>query len=95
LTREELRPIRDKLLAPFGLRFDAPNKVALYLIDDHGVVIENFNDDPVTASLTFPGTVALKTALVLPVDGKAEFTHDGGRITFRSISARTLVALTR
>jgi hypothetical protein len=43
LTREELKPIRERLLAPFGLRFDAPNKVALYLMGDDCVAVENFN----------------------------------------------------
>ena len=38
LTRDDLKPIRDKLLAPLGIRFDAPNKVALYLIGDDCVV---------------------------------------------------------
>ena len=44
LNREELKPLRDKLLAPLGLKFDAPNKVSLYLLGSNYVVIENFND---------------------------------------------------
>ena len=44
LSREELKPLRDKLLAPMGMKFDAPNKVSLYLLGSNYVVIENFND---------------------------------------------------
>jgi len=40
LTRQQLKPIRDKMLAPFGMKFDAPNKVALYLIGDDCLIVE-------------------------------------------------------
>ena len=53
LTQEELKPIRDKLLAPMGMHFDAPNKVGLYLFGDNYFVIENFNDRPVDVTLDF------------------------------------------
>jgi len=94
LTRHELKPIRDKLLAPLGIRFDAPNKVALYLIGDNCVVVENFNDEAVTASLEFSKPVQAKKALVLPVDGQVEFSCESGKIDFTKITPRTLVALT-
>jgi len=94
LTREQLRPIRDKMLAPFGVRFDAPNKVALYLIGDDCVVVESFNDEPVTASLEFAEPVNARKALVLPADGAAHFSCKAGRIDFKKITPRTLVALT-
>ena len=94
LSREELTPIRDKLLAPFGLTFDAPNKVALYLIGDRCVVIENFNDEAVTATLAFREPVDAKAVLVLPVDADVKFSCDAGRIAFTTIAPRTLVALT-
>lgn len=92
LTREELRPIRDKLLAPFNVRFDAPNKVALYLIGNHHLAIENFTDATVNVSLG-PPEPRLKQALVLPI------TASAGIITFEfgqfelMIPARTLVVL--
>jgi hypothetical protein len=69
LTREQLKPIRDKLLAPLGIRFDAPNKVALYLFGDHCVAVENFNDEATTASLGISRVLKLEQALVLPVNG--------------------------
>jgi hypothetical protein len=94
MTPEQLKPIRDKMLAPLGVRFDAPNKVALYLIGDDCIVIESFNDEPVTAALEFDQPIQPRKALVLPVDGKAEFTNDGGKIEFGKIAPRTLVALT-
>ena len=54
LTREELKPIRDKLLAPMGLKFDAPNEVELYLFGADYFVVENFNDEAVDVALDFP-----------------------------------------
>jgi hypothetical protein len=94
LTPEQLKPIREKMLAPLGVRFDAPNKVALYLIGQDVIVIESFNDEPVTATLEFDRPARPRKALVLPVDGKAEFTREGGRIEFGKITPRALVALT-
>ena len=94
LTREQLQPIRDKLLAPLGIRFDAPNKVALYLIGDHYVVVENFNDEPITASLAFARAIEAEKSLVLPVDGQAEFSCTAGKVEFTKITPRTLVVLT-
>jgi len=93
LTREELKPIRDKLLAPFGLRFDAPNKVALYLFGDNCIAIENFNDEPITATLEFMHPVNPTKSLLLPTDGQAGFSCAGGKIEFTKITPRTLVVL--
>ncbi|MCL5280558.1 MAG: hypothetical protein M1376_11690 [Planctomycetes bacterium] len=94
LTREQLKPIRDKLLAPLGLRFDAPNKVALYLLGDHCAAVENFNDEPITAALQLAQPAKPEKALVLPVDGQAEFSREAGKIDFTRITPRTLVVLT-
>ncbi|MEN6427420.1 MAG: hypothetical protein ABFE13_18870 [Phycisphaerales bacterium] len=93
LSREDLKPIRDKLLAPFGIRFDAPNKVALYLIGDDCIAIENFNDEPITATLEFAQSVSPTKLLVLPTDGQADFSCLAGRISFTEITPRTLVVL--
>jgi hypothetical protein len=38
-------------LRPLSRRFEAPNRVALYLFDDGSWVVENFNDDTVTVKL--------------------------------------------
>jgi hypothetical protein len=92
LSREELRPIRDKLLAPFGMKFDAPNKVALYLIGDSVAVVENFNDEPIEASLELPKPVAARKALVLPVDGEVELAADGKKANLK-MAPRMLAAI--
>ncbi len=93
LTREQLKPVRDKLLAPLGIQFDAPNKVALYLIGAC-VMVENFNDEPITATLEFKQPLKATKTLILPVEGQAEFSCESGRIDFTKITPRTLVVLT-
>jgi len=93
LTRDDLKSIRDKMLAPFGVKFDAPNKVALYLFGDDLVVIENFNDEPVSASLEITGLSKAIVRLTLPADGVADFSRKGKRLQFDKISPRTLVAI--
>ena len=94
LTREQLRPIRDKLLAPLGIGFDAPNKVALYLFGDHCLAVENVTDEAITAALEFAQPIQASKALVLPDNGAAEFTCRAGKIDFAKITPRTLVVLT-
>ena len=93
LTRKELKPIRDKLLAPFGMRFDAPNKVALYLIGDNCLIVENFNDEPVNATVEFSQPVKARKTLVLPPEGNVEFSCNRGKLEFNKITPRTLVAV--
>ena len=93
LTREQLRVIRDKMLAPFGMKFDGPNKVALYLIGDDCSIIENFNDEAVDVSVQFSKAVNPRKALVLPGDGNVELAADGGKVDLRKMTPRTLVAL--
>jgi hypothetical protein len=93
LTRKELKPIRDKLLAPLGIRFVAPNKVALYLIGENCLVVENFNDEPVDLSLEFSKPVNARKVLVLPAEGKVAFSCSGRKLTFTKMTPRTLVAV--
>ncbi|MCK4292987.1 MAG: hypothetical protein KAY65_07305 [Planctomycetes bacterium] len=93
LTREQLRPIREKLLAPLGIKFDAPNKVALYLIGEDHLVVENFNDEPIDAVLEFSRSVNARKTLVLPVDGNVRLLTDGRKLRFTKITPRTLVAI--
>jgi hypothetical protein len=94
LTREQLQPIRNKLLAPLGIRFDAPNKVALYLLGDTCIAVENFNDEPITATLESAKPIRPQKALVLPVEGQADFSCTAGKIDFTKITPRTLLVLT-
>jgi hypothetical protein len=93
LTRQQLKPIRDKMLAPFGMKFDALNKVALYLVGDNCLIVENFNDESIDASIEFSGPVRARKTLVLPGDGIVDFSQSGGKLTFTKISPRTLVAI--
>jgi len=93
LTRQQLNPIRDKMLAPFGMKFDAPNKVALYLIGDDCLIVENFNDESIDASIEFSRPVTARKTLVLPNDGNVDFSQSGSKLTFKKISPRTLLAI--
>ena len=94
IPRETLKVFRDKMLEPFGLRFDAPNKVALYLIGDHYIIVENFNDEPVTATLEFTQPHTARQVLSLPADAKVQLSASAGKVEFQTLPARTLVALT-
>jgi hypothetical protein len=92
LTGRQLRPIRDKLLAPFGIRLEAPNKVALYLIGADCLVVENFNDGTVNVVLEFSESVKARKVLVLPVNGHVDFYCIRRKLVF-VITPRTLVAV--
>jgi hypothetical protein len=48
LSESDLDTLRAALLQPLSRRFEAPNRVALYLFDDGSWVVESFNDDAVT-----------------------------------------------
>jgi len=93
MTREELRPIRRKLLAPFGISFDSPNKVALYIIGSDCLVVENFNDEPVDVSVEFSKPVKARKSLVLPIEGNVDFSCIRTKLNFSKITPRTLVAI--
>ena len=93
LTREQIKPIRDKLLGPLGIKFDAPNKVALYLIGEDCLVVENFNDEPIDATLTFTKSFEAGRELILPIDGDVKFSQSPGRLRLSKVSPRTLVVV--
>jgi len=93
LTRQQLKPIRDKMLTPFGMKFDAPNKVALYLIGDDCLIVENFNDELIDAGIEFSRPVTARETLVLPNDGNIDLSQSGTKLTFTKISPRTLVVI--
>jgi hypothetical protein len=93
MTREELKPLRDKLLAPFGIKFDAPGKVELYLFGDNHFVVENINDNVVDVTLDLPHVSNAKTVLTLSREGgNAEISQSGNSLKI-SIPQRTLVAV--
>jgi hypothetical protein len=93
LTREELKPIRDKLLAPMGLHFDAPNKVGLYLFGNNCFVVENFNDEPVDVTLDFARLSEARKVLILPANGNAELSKNSNSVKILKLSPRTLYAV--
>jgi hypothetical protein len=93
LTREELKPIRDKLLAPIGLKFDAPDKVGLYLFGDNNFMVENFNDEQVDVTLDFAHISDVRKVLILPEDGNAVLSLSSNSVRIRNLSPRTLVAV--
>jgi hypothetical protein len=68
LSREDIGPIRNKLLAPLGITFDAPNRVEFYLFGDKHFAIENINDEGVDLTLSLPNLTAYQTLSVLPDD---------------------------
>ena len=93
LNREQIKLIRDKLLWPLGIKFDAPNKVALYLIGEDYLIVENFNDKPIDATLTFSTSVRTRKTLVLPIDGDVKISASRGGLHMSEITPRTLVVV--
>jgi hypothetical protein len=93
LTREELKPIRDKLLAPMGMHFDAPNKVGLYLFGDHCFVIENFDDRSVDVTLDLSSVTEVRNVLMLPEEGSTELSRNQNSVRIRNLSPRSLIAV--
>jgi hypothetical protein len=94
LRREQIKLIRNQLLRPLGMTFDAPNKVALYLIGEGYLVVENFNDEPVDVALTFSKPIYARKTLVLPNEGDVEVSAGrNGRLNLSKITPRTLVVV--
>ena len=93
LTQEEIKPLREKLLAPMGMKFDAPNKVSFYLAGDNIAIIENFNDEPVSVTLELPKLGSAQTRLILPADGRSTVTKSGNVISVKELTPRTLIAI--
>ncbi len=93
LTQEELKPVRDKLMAPLGMKLDAPNKVSIYLMGDNTLILENFNDIPVDATLEISKLVSVSTKLTIPADGKSVVAKNGNTISVKGLTPRTLIVM--
>jgi hypothetical protein len=93
LSREELNAIRDKMLKPFGVKFDAPAMVGLYLMGDDLIVIENFKDDAVSVTLETEFPMEADIELVLPASETVDKKFSENRLYFSEIPPRTLVAV--
>ena len=92
LSREELNAIRDKLLEPLGIKFDAPGKVGLYLMGDDIMVIENFNNEPVDVTIGTSFSMKAQVKLVLPQEESIRYDVTGNKLVF-NMPPRTLVAI--
>lgn len=92
MKQEDLTLIRNKLLSPLGVKFDAPNKVSLYLPGGNCFIVENFNDIPVDAIIELPKVVDVNQVLILPSDGSTIVTKNGNAVNLKSLSPRTLIA---
>ena len=92
LSREELNAIRDKMLKPLGIKFDAPAKVGLYLIGDDIMVIENFNNDPVDVAIGVSFSMEAQVKLVLPQEENVGYEVIGNKLAL-NIPPRTLVVV--
>ncbi|MFC2123667.1 hypothetical protein ACFLU5_02550 [Bacteroidota bacterium] len=93
LSREELNPIRDKMLAPFGIKFDAPSMVSLYLMGDDVIVIENFKDEAVAVTLETEFPMKGNVELILPASEVVDKNFEENKLEFTKIPPRTLVAI--
>jgi len=92
LTREELDALRRPLLAPFGIEFSAPSRVALYLYGDDLAVIENFNDTPAQISLAKKGAASFSGIRLKPMDGGVS-SELKGKVVHGTLVARSLLAV--
>jgi hypothetical protein len=96
MDQGSLLKLREKMLKPFGINFDAPGKVALYLIGDSHVVVENFNDENVKAVITMPGLKQAKALVNLPVDSDINLKLEGdGLIVLMSPRSMVAVQITK
>ena len=93
LTREELDAVRKPLLAPFGIEFSAPSKVALYLYSGDFVVIENFNDSPAEIEFSRSGASGFSFTSLRPLDRGSSISISGNTLQ-AGIPPRSLVAFT-
>jgi hypothetical protein len=92
MDRASLLNLRKKMLKPFGITFDAPNKVSLYLIGDDHIVIENFNDEGVDVRFCVSGLKSAEALVTLPVDSKINLKLEGDELN-ASMSSRSMVAI--
>ncbi len=93
ISREQLNEIRNKMLEPFGIKFDAPNKVGFYLIGDDIMVIENFNITPVSINIStqFPMNAQLK--LKLPEERNIGYEFASKTLNINRLPQRTMIVI--
>jgi hypothetical protein len=93
MNYEDLKPLRDKLLAPLGIKFDAPNMVGLYLAGSNYIVIENFNNVSINATVEMKALSVVTRSLLIPQDSEAAVSRDKNTIRINNLSPRALIVL--
>lgn len=93
LGREELNHMRNPLLKPFGITFDAPAMVSLYLMGDDLIIIENFKDEAVNVTLETEFSMNPEIQLVLPETQVVNKEFDENKLLFSAIPPRSLIAV--
>lgn len=94
LTQEQLDEMRKPLLAPFGIEFSAPSRVALYLYGGGLVVVENFNDNPVEIAFAHKGARTVSPLSLRPMDEGVTCETKGEAGTLRAtLPPRSLLAV--
>lgn len=91
-AQEELNQARNTMLKPFGVQFNAPSRVSLYLFGETVYGIENFNNEPVQIQLTVDGEKKPKPFLVIKKEKKVKTEFSKGTL-YMTIPKRTLVLL--
>jgi hypothetical protein len=94
MTREQLDALRKPMLAPFGIEFSAPSRVALYLYADDVVVIENFNDAPAEITFVPKSPCVLSRIPLEPMDEGVEAQSKEGAFC-ATMAPRSLLVLRR
>jgi hypothetical protein len=93
LSREQLDEIRDKMLEPLGIKFDAPNKVGFYLIGNDLMAIENFNINTIDVNISTKFPMNAKVLLTLPQEKSVSSEFTGNNLKLNRIPQRTLVVI--
>jgi len=93
LSRSEVSDMRNKMLKPFGIKFDAPAMVSLYLMGDDLIIIENFKDESVAVSLETEFSMKPAIELVLPSSETVGKELNDHKLEFSNLPPRTLVAI--
>ncbi len=80
-------------MAPYGMKFDAPNKVGFHLFTGNYMVVENFNSGEVDVLIDFKRVSNVRKIMTLPEGKNPVLTLKGNKLNIRNISPRSLVVL--
>ncbi len=93
LSREEVNLMRNKLLEPLGIKFDAPTMVSLYLMGDDLIIIENFKDEAVNVTLESEFSMNPEIQLTLPSGQSIGGDFGSNKLEISELPPRTLIAI--